>query len=310
MAKIIVAMIGGVVLGTLVTLAATQFESSSNTTPEDFVRDINVVPKMAQAVADKHRKEQYIHLTSVEAIIALPTAFARSEALYAIAGRSDAAEVQNLIFEGNRIADEVERIELHKILFFRLTELDPDSALALARVDDFKGIKPIEQVVWHTWARNDLDGALIAAKNQVSLVHQNSAAQSLYAAFGYMGNETTDRIEAVLGIGPSRASRGLFLYQLADRSPAVAIAFINGLERGIEQQEYVSWLAFYVSLSDAKAALAYAKLFAVALDATNYTTIINRLVASDNPRVTIERSLASGGISRRYRLEAAPPQRA
>jgi hypothetical protein len=292
------ALIGGILLGILAMLAAARFGSSSNQSPDEIVRDIADVPKMAQAVAEKHRDEQYTSLTSVEEVIALPTEFARSEALYVLAGRSDSAGVQNLIFEANRIADDVERVSLLNILFFRLAETDPLSALALARTGYFNGIKSIERTVWRAWARKDLEDALFAAKTQTSMAHQNSSAQSLYAAFGYMGNETTERIEAELGIGPDRSSRGRYLYQLADRSPAEAIAFINGLERGTEQRENVSWLAHYVSLQDPSAALRYADLFRVASDGEYYSRIINGNIARENPHAAIERLLANGNSGR------------
>ena len=243
MARIIAALIDGVVLGILAMLATARFGPSANQSPDEIVRDIVDVPKMAQAVAEKHRDEQYASLTSVEEVIALPTEFAHSEALYVLAGRSDSAGVQKLIFEANRIGDDAERVSLLNILFFRLAETDPLSALALARTGYFNAIKSIERTVWRAWARKDFEDALFAAKTQTSIAHQNSSAQSPYAAFGYMGNETTERIEAELGIGPDRSSRGRYLYQLADRSPAEAIAFINGLERGTEQRENVSWLA-------------------------------------------------------------------
>jgi len=294
MAKLIAAVIAGVVLGILVMLAAARLGPSGNEIPDEAFRDIVDVLKMSPAAAEKHRVEQYINLSSVEEIVSLPTEFARSEALFALAGRSDSAGVQKLIFGANRIADEVERIDLLKILFFRLAETDPQSALALARTDHFESIKSIEQIVWRTWARKDFEEALLAAKTQSSLAHRNSAAQSLYAAFGYMGNVMTERIEAELLIGPDRSSRGRFLYRLADRSPAEAIAFINGLERDVEQQEYVSWLAHYVSLSDPISALGYAHLFAVASDGKRYSDIINSAVARENPQAAIERLLASG----------------
>ncbi len=298
MARILAALIGGVLLGILAMLAAARFGSSSNQSPDEIVRDIVAVPKMAQAVAEKHRDERYAGLTSVEEVIVLPTEFARSEAMYALAGRSGSAGVQKLIFEANRIADDVERVSLLNILFFRLTETDPQSALALARIDHFKAIKSIERTVWRAWARKDLEDALFAAKIQTSVAHQNSAAQSLYAAFGYMGNETTDRIEAELAIDPDRSSRARYLYQLADSSPAEAIVFINGLERDKEQQEYVSWLASYVSLRDPSAALGYAGLFTVASDGQYYSRIIKGNIARENPQATIERLLANGNSGR------------
>lgn len=298
MARTIAALIGGLLIGILAMLAAARFGPSGNQSPDEIVRDIVDVPKMAQAAAEQHRIERYVGLTSVEEIVALPTEFARSSALYALADRSDSAGVQNLIFEANRIADDVQRIELLSILFFRLTEADPQSALALARTPSFSALKSIEETVWRAWARKDLEDALFAAKTQTSIAHQNSAAQSLYAAFGYMGNETTERIEAELGIAPDRSSRGRFLYRLADISPADAISYINGLDRGVERQENVSWLAYYLSLKDPSEALGYAHLFAIASDGERYRSIINSNIARENPQATIDRLLATGQSAR------------
>ena len=285
---------GGVLLGILATLAFVRIEQPSNPPADDIVRDIVDVPQMAQAVAEQHRDERYANLVNIEQVLALPTEFARAEALHVLAGRSDSAGVQNLIFEANRIADDVERVALLNILFFRLTEADPQSALALARMDQFKAVKSFEQTVWRAWARKDLDDALFGARTQASAALQSFAAQSLYAAFGYMGNETTDRIEAELEIEPNRSSRARYLYQLADRSPAEAIGYINGLRRGREQQELVSWLAYYLASRDPTAALRYAELFAVASDGDRYSNIINSDVALQDPKATIERLLASG----------------
>lgn len=298
MARIIAALCGGMIIGILATLAAVRLGQTSDPPLGDIVRDIVDVPQMTQAVAEKHREEQYANLATIEQVLALPTEFARSEALYVLAGRSNSAGVQTLIFEANRIADNVERVGLLSILFFRLAEVDPQSALALARMDQFRTVKSFERVVWRAWARGDLDNALHAAKTQSSAVHRNFAAQSLYAAFGYMGNETTDRIAAELEIGPDRSSRSRHLYRLADRSPAEAIAYINGLGRGIEQQEYVSWLAYYVSMHDPTAALRYADLFKVASDGKRYRNIVNNTIAREDPQAAIERMLASGGDAR------------
>ena len=189
----------------------------------EIVRDIVVAPKMSETQAEVLREERYESLLTVEQIYELPSEFARAEAMYSLAGRSDSGRLQNLIFEANRIADAEDRTAALNILFFRLTELDPESALALARTESFRGNKTHEQRVWVAWARRDLDAALFAAKTQTSSTYSNLAARSLYTAFGYMGNETTDRIEEELGIAPDRKIRGRFIYQMADRSPAEAI---------------------------------------------------------------------------------------
>ena len=309
MARTVTALVGGILLGILAMLVAARLGPPGGPSPDKVVRDIADAPKMAEAVAEKHRDERYVNVSGVEELIALPTGFARSEAMYALAGRSDSARVQNLIFETNRVADDVERVRLLTILFYRLAETDPQSALALARTDHFNTVRSIEQAVWHAWARKDFEDAMFAAKTQTSAVHRNSAAQSLYAAFGYMGNGTTERIEVELGIGPDRSSRGRYLYQLADKSPAEAIAFINGLERA-EQQEYVSWLAYYVSLRDPAAALRYAELFDVAAYGERYSTIVSSHLARENPRATLDRLMLAGARGGRSSSEFQSAARA
>lgn len=298
MARILAALIGGLLLGAAVTYTLVA-RDEPGAAADEVVRDIVDLPKMTDVVVEQHRDDGFERLSTIEDVFSLPTDFTRAEALYALAGRSDAAAVQNLIFDANRIADDIEREAALGILFYRLAEEDPESALAVARTEYFRGVKSIEQTVWRAWARKDFEDALFAAKTQTTLGHQNSAAQSLYVAFGYMGNEITDRIEAELGISPDRSARGRYLYRLADDSPATAIAFINNHERGTEQQEYVSWLAYYVSLRDPVAALGYADLFRVDSDARRYKSIIDSNVARENPQATIERLLAGGGNMRR-----------
>ena len=186
MTKTMTALCSGVVLGVLATLAVVQFERSRNPVPGVVVRDIADVPKMTPAIAEKHRGDQYANLVNIEQILSLPTIFARSEAMHVLAGRSDSGGVQFLIFEADRIADPIERVRLLNVLFFRLAEADPKSALAMARTGSFLAVKTLEQTVWLAWARNDLDDALFEAKTQTTTAQQKFAAQSLYAAFGYM----------------------------------------------------------------------------------------------------------------------------
>lgn len=293
MLKTLSTLVAGVLVGVLVMVVASNNDSRDDES-RGPVRDIVKAPAMTQAAADMHREERYAKLSSIEEIMALPTEFARAEALYALAGRSGSGAVQSLIFEADRVSDDVEREQLLSILFFRLTEIDPRSALALVRTGPFTDVKALERTVWGTWARKNFDDALFAAKAQFSIAEQKAAAQSLYAAFGYMGNEMTDRIESELGIRPDRSTRARYLYRLADRSPAMAIEFINSVTDESHKRQYVSWLAYYLSLSSPEDALRHASLF----DTSDYTQYFEQIVrnnlASENPRETIERLIASG----------------
>lgn len=264
--------------------------------PGTVVRDLAAVPPMSAAVAEVHRESGYAGLQTIADIRALPTPFARLEALYALAGRSGSERLQGLIFEANRIADDLARQDMLLVLFYRLAETDPHSALAMARTEYFRGDKTLERVVWRAWSRKDLDDALFAAKTQTTAARQNFAAQSLYAAHGYMENETADRINAELGIAPDRANRARYLYEMADRSPAAAVRFIESLPYGMERADYVSWLAHHLMRIDPATAATYADLFEDAGIGDVYRNIVSSTVARANPIPTIDRILASGNL--------------
>ena len=295
MRKSLLAIFIGVALGSALTWALfVPGKQAVDAPAAETVRDIVDIPKVTSAVAQKHREERYESLRTVEQIYALPSEFGRAEALYALAGRLDSGGVQNLIFEASRIADSEDRAGALNILFFRLSELDPESALALARTDLFRGDRRHEQRIWIAWARRDLDEALFAAKTQISTTNSNSAAQSLYAAFGYMDNQTIDRIKNELGIGPDQNTRARFLYRLADRSPAEAIAYINAMEPGAQQQEFVSWLAYYLARDDTAIALGFSNMFAEENHSERFRSIVSSRAAQADPIETLERLLASG----------------
>lgn len=296
MLRPIAAALGGLIAG-----AATVWFLAQAPAPESaesVVRDIVSVPRMSDADAEVHRVSGYAGLQSIADIQALPSPFARLEALYVLAGRSSGEELQGLIFEANRIADEVERQDSLLVLFYRLGEIDPQSALALARTDYFRGVTMIERIVWRAWSRADLDDALFAAKTQTTAANQNKAAQALFAAHGFMGNDVTDRIHAELGIAPDRSNRAQYLYQMADRSPAEAVRFIESLPFGLERGEYVSWLAYHLARVDPASAESYAQLFEDSDVGDVYRSFVSSNAARANPRETVDRILASGNLRR------------
>lgn len=296
MARTIAVLVGGVLIGIVAMLVIAPAGGPPATEP---LRDITDVPRMADAESARHRLEQYAGINSIEEVIALPSEFARSEAMFTIAGRSDSARVQKLIFDANRIADDVERNLLLEILFLRLTELDPQSALALAQTEEFSGTPSVERAVWRAWARWDLDAALFAAKTQATNAQQQSAAQYLFAAFGFTGNETTDRIEAELGIRPDRATRSSFVMSLAARSIPDAIQYIDGMDRSSEQLDAVMTLAYYVAKQEPDSAERYASMFSVASNAERFQATLDGIAATRNPREVIDRWMAGDRMTKR-----------
>lgn len=290
MLRTLTALAVGLLAGAVTVYLLTRGESA----PADaVVRDMADVPKLSAAAAEQQRTDYYADVETVEDAMALPTEFAQLEALFVLAGRSDPGAVQALIFEANRIADDIVREQALGVLFYRLAELDAPSALALARTDYFRGLRSLEDTVWKAWARQDLDEALVAAKSQTTGHDQKRAAQSLFAAFGYLGNETTDRIEAELDIGPDRSTRARYLYRLADRSPEEAIRYVEGLNAR-ESVEAASWLAYHLGRSEPALAQSLAARFDDPRLEQSFRSAIQNNVARREPRAVLDDILASG----------------
>lgn len=209
-------------------------------------RDIESVPEVSLVEAERHRANRYESIRTIEDTLALPTDFAETEALYAIAGRADADELQNLIHQAARVQERNDRKAALRILFLRLTELDPYSALAIARTPAFQGDESLERSVWVAWGRLDFDAALKAAAGDTP-AKKNLAAQSLYAAIREPDEEKTEAIRATLGVAPGKKIQAQRLYALADESPAAAIQYIESLSSRSEQYEHFAWLAQHLA---------------------------------------------------------------
>lgn len=249
-------------------------------------------PTLSASAVEAVRANSFIDVRGIEDVLAMPTEFARREALHVLAGRSNADGLQKLIFDADRISDRTVRESMLNILFRRLAEADPQTALALSRVDPYEKDAGFEGVVWRTWARNDLDEAIFAAKSQTRASYQDAAAQRLYAAYGYMGNETTDRIEQELGIEPDRQTRLRFLRTLLEESPRQVIEFISEEPSELRRREYINWLAYALDTDDRNVALSYAESFPAAEDRTLYLDLVEDRFARLNPLSTLQKALA------------------
>ena len=134
MARLLSTLIVGLLIGGVTAWLLSSRESAPST---DVVRDIVAVAKMTAVESDVHRKSGFQQLQTIEQVLALPSRFTQSEALHVLAGRTDSAGIQALIFEANRVANRQDREIALKVLFFRLTEVDPYSALALTQTPEF-----------------------------------------------------------------------------------------------------------------------------------------------------------------------------
>lgn len=253
---------------------------------------IENVPTLSRAAAESHRENRYSAIHTIEDTLALPGDFAQTEALYALAGRADSAAVQNLIFQANGIADPADRKAALDILLSRLTELDPHSALALSRTGEFRMERHIEAGVWQSWGKLDLNAALAGAAALDSPFDRNLAAQALYAAYDYQGNDATDYIEQILGIPPNSSTRAAYLFRLAERDPAEAIAAINAMTAPSQQQEAAVYLGRHIGRLNGPAATRYADLFGSHGLRQAYRHAVTAAAAEADPESVLDELLA------------------
>jgi len=243
----LLAVLLGALIGSLATYYLTpkpQVERFSEVVKPDMpeVSDISV------AEAEFLRAGRYENITTIEETLALPTDFAETEALYTIAGRADSAGVQDLIYQAARIGDRTDRQAALGILFLRLTELDPKSALVISRTPTFRSDTRYENQVWLAWGRLDMPAALAEAQRGTA-AQKNFAAQSLYASARGLENDNAELIYAALRLKPGRNAKLQHLYALADLSPADAIRYAESLPTAAEQREQIAWLASYLAKS-------------------------------------------------------------
>lgn len=225
-------------------------------------------------------------------VLALPTEFARRQALYGLAAQSDGDRLRSLIADASQISDRRDREVALAVFFRRFCDLDPRAALTLANSDPHARTERYRNVVWQTWARNDLADAIFAVNTIPRHDDQVAAVQNLYAAYGYMGNESTDRIFSETGIEHNRQTRLRYLRVLLRDSPVHVINFINTEPSRLRRDEYISWFAYALDVSDPDAAYSYVEAFETSGDKSLYKTTIDSRFSRLNPVDTVWRALA------------------
>ena len=216
-------------------------------------------PQAELAAAEGHRSNRFAAIRSIDDLLAL-RGFARSEALHTLAGRVDAAGLQDLIHQAAGMADNNERRPVLQVLFARLAELDPRSALALAATRHFAADPAIEAAVWRQWALHDPEAALDAADALRSPGRRGRAGQALLAAHGNWDTPAARDIAARLGIEPDTANLTAWLERLAAQDPATAAAAVSGLKPALRARAAAA-LGAHLGRADYDAATAWEHLF-------------------------------------------------
>ena len=298
MRSLLVPLLTGLLIGSLMTWFF--FPAAPvNRFAAEIERDIVAGPAMSVAEAESHRSDRYASIRTIEDTLALPTDFAETEALYVIAGRADSTEVQNLIYQAARIRSKADRDAALQILFLRLTELDPPSALAMAKSAAFRKNRSILREVWIAWGRIDLDSALDAARDGSS-ADKNLAAQHLYSSLRGLDNGKTKLIQSVLGARPGSSVVAQHLYALADESPLAAVSYIESLASLNEQREKFGWLASYLGRNGQADASAYTDLINSPNNRQAFKQSLESFSARSDPEAALEKMLAGNLGPREY----------
>lgn len=290
MNKNIVGILSGAVFGFVSAWAYLGGPESTNVDdPVIIVRDIGNLPPMTEVEVAKHRAQRFESLTTIEETLRLRSDFDQTEALYVLAGRSDSAGVQDLIYQTIRVADASDRRAGLSILFARLTDIDPRSAVAIAGRAPFTAERSVEPSIWRTWARYDLEGALNAASTLSPLTRKVRAAESIYGAHGYIGNSITLQIEDALGVPPSKWIKSQYIQSLAADSPESAFEYLNELRPLSEQNNAALTLGDYFGQSSPGRAEGYASLISQKSARSVYESRVIDAIAKINPTMMLDR---------------------
>jgi hypothetical protein len=289
------AAIGLAVGAATVRLLADRATSGIGFQKHEIVRDIRDVPRISMDETEAHRADRFASLTTLEDTLTLPSDFAQTEALYVLAGRANSAEVQNLIHQATRIADTSDRRAAMSILFSRLADIDPHSAVAIAGQAPFTEDQWVEASFWRNWSRLNLDAALAGAKKMSPASRKQRAAQAIYAAHGFGGNDITSHIERELGIAPDRWVKTQYLESLAADSPESAMAFALGLPGLNERLEALGSLGAYLGRTSPRAADRYSRLIENRQLREQFLNAANNAIAYANPALLIDRWLDDPG---------------
>jgi len=243
-----------------------------------------------------------IDIQSVDRALAHGSEFEKKRALFELAGVADSASLQNLIFDASQLGESKDRREALSILFDRLTELDPRSALALAQLDTIASNEFILQRVWQLWSADDLESALQESARLPNAFDRAVAAQAMFSAYGHLGNATIQRISTVTGVSPNAENRKRYFYRLADESPAGAFHYVNEMESAHKQRQAIIHLARFLVQQDGGRAAGYADLLAAPDHRNQYLAIVIGKIAEVDPQSAVTTLSSVDSAEQRYEL--------
>ena len=215
---------------------------------------------MAAKAAQQQRDEHYQSLTSITDVLSLPSLFAQQEALYAIAGRANRIQLQQLIKEAAVIVNTQQRESLLKILIARLTEIDPQTAANIAKeAYENKSYTLLPQAYLH-WAKLDLDAAISSANNIKNTYQQSTAAQGVISAISVNDIQLITKVSKRLGVESSEEQYfSNALIEKASQDPEAAMQEAMIMPAGHERDSALQGIADTWAAQNPQQAFSYAE---------------------------------------------------
>lgn len=155
-------------------------------------------PAYSEKEASDLRASHYTDLDDIEGVLDLPTDFAQTEALYAIAGRVDRRGLEELIEQSMKITNRYDRRAALSILYGRYTELDPEAAVehlvsVKLDIDD-----QMFSSIFDAWAKVDLNAAVSGANRIGNSRQRRSAQHALLTSVARTNPALLERVAADL----------------------------------------------------------------------------------------------------------------
>lgn len=213
---------------------------SDNDNDNDLFTQIPTTPTTADITmtvedAELQRVGHYQNINSIAEILSLPSLFAQQEALYAITGRANRIQVQQLLSEATGIANINQQNTLMHILFSRLVEIDPQAAVTIAL--DAPQYHVLLTDVFQNWAKLDIEAAIESANNINNPSQQSTAAHGILAAIDTSDITTISEVSKRLKADSNESQLiGRAIVELATNNPESAFQQALDMENAYERQ--------------------------------------------------------------------------
>ncbi|MEM6576730.1 MAG: hypothetical protein AAF736_20830, partial [Pseudomonadota bacterium] len=185
----------------------------------------------------------YEGMTPVD-LLALPTDFEQTAALYAMAQQADVETLKGHINDTLSIAVAGERAAALSILFSRFADLDPADSLAHYNELNLQGQSGILFPMFSGWAKNDLTAAIERAKTVTNPADRRTADRAILRANASAPAEELEWIASQLGRSGQVSSRAgnEALARRAQTEPEAAAQTALALKNPQARLESLAWV--------------------------------------------------------------------